>query len=119
MEDLYTGEMHPKRRGKLLPLPGHIGRKANWAAGRRVGETGNCQRHALLTQHELVQILIASCATPEEMVEKYDEVMVAVEQYTRECDRFCSGDQAEIAFRRIQLFDVFSPFVVGLVRGGH
>ena len=118
MEDIYDRRDAPEeaRKTVAITLATSVGKRT----GRPVVEWARraiAQRGAF-AEHELVQILIASCTTPEEMVEKYDQVMVAVEQYTRECDRFCSGDQAEIAFRRIQLFDVFSPFVVGLVRGG-
>lgn len=73
----------------------------------------------LLTQHEPVQMLIAACATPEEMTRNYDDIIAAIQQYTSSCDKHLSYDRAEIAFRRIQLFDLLIPFVVGLLSEGH
>jgi hypothetical protein len=120
MAELYDRPGAPEEARKLVAiiLATSVGDRAGqprveWA--RRA----LAQHDALLTQHEPVQMLVASCATPGEMVEKYDEVMAAVERYTRNCDDHRSGDRVEIAFRRIQLFDVFVPFVLGLVRGGH
>ena len=120
MAELYDRPGVPEEARKLvaITLATSVGARTGqprveWAR-RALAEQG-----AQLIQHEPVQMLVASCATPEEMAEKYEEVMAAVERYTRDCDDHCSGDRAEIAFRRIQLFDVFIPFVVGLVRGGH
>lgn len=120
MAELYDRPGAPEEARKLVAIAlatsvgGRAGQpRVEWA--RRALS----QHDELLTQHEPVQMLVASCTTPEEMAEKYDEVMAAVERYTRNCDDHRSGDRVNIAFRRIQLFDVFAPFVVGLVRGGH
>ena len=120
MVELYDRHGAPEQARKLVAITlatsvgGRTGQpRVEWA--RRALD----QHGALLTQHEPVQMLIASCASPEEMAAKYDEVMNAVERYASDSDDYCSGDRAEITFQRIQLFDVFTPFVVGLVRGGH
>jgi hypothetical protein len=118
--DLYSRPGTPEEARKLVAvtLATSVGERTGqprveWARRAITGHT------SLLVQHEPVQMLIASCATPAEMAEKYDEVIAAIERYTADCDDHCNGDPAEIAFRRIQLFDLFIPFVVGLVRGGH
>ncbi len=120
MIDLYGRPGAPEEAKKLvaITLATSVGERTGqprveWAR-RAVAEHG-----PLLVQHEPVQMLIASCATPAEMAGKYDAVIAAVERYTADCDDHCKGDPAEIAFHRIQLFDLFIPFVVGLVRGGH
>jgi len=120
MAELYDRQDVPEEARKLVALT------LATSVGDRTGQPrvewarrALAQHGALLTQHEPVQMLVASCATPEEMAEKYDQVIAAVDRYTRDSDDHCSGDRAEIAFRRIQLFDVFIPFIVGIVRGGH
>ncbi|MBK1632946.1 hypothetical protein CKO31_19765 [Thiohalocapsa halophila] len=120
MAELHGRSGAPEEARKIvaMTLATSVGDRAGqprveWAR-RALTEHG-----ALLTQHERLQMLVASCTTPDEMAEKYDEVMAAVEQYTSDCDDCLSGDRVDIAFRRIQLFDAFAPFVVGLVRGGH
>lgn len=120
MVGLYSRSGAPEEARKLVAttlatsVAARIGQSSVEWAKRALTQHG-----ALLIQHEPVQIMIASCTTPEEMAEKYDEVMAAVECYTSSCDNQRSGDAIEIAFRRIQLFGVFAPFIVGLVSIGH
>ena len=120
MVDLYDRADSPDEARKLvaITLATVVGEQtghscAKWAL-RALSEHG-----ALLVQHEPLQMLVASCVTAKDVEDKYDEVIAAIDRFTLECDAYCAGDPVEIAFRRIQLFQVIAPFIAGLMRGGH
>jgi hypothetical protein len=120
MVDFYDRPEAPEEARKLVAL------SLATSVGQRTGQPrvewarrAISQHVAQLTQHEPVQMLVASCSTAEEMAARYEEVIAAIERYANESDGHYSGDRTKIAFRRIQLFDVIAPFIVGLARGGH
>jgi len=71
-----------------------------------------------LAPHEVVHMLAASCATPQEIVDRSGELLAAIEESARRTAIDCGGDVPGIEFRHTQLFETISPTIRELLSIG-
>src|SRR5262249_53486074 len=69
-------------------------------------------------QHDHVQYLIASCATPDERDAQHAEILAQVERFATESAAQFDGDRAAICFRELQLFHIITPHLRHLLERG-
>ena len=70
---------------------------------------------AELTIHEECQMLGHACATPEDLMRRFEELLSAYERFSIELSDNYGDDQAGATFRRAQLFDIIAPSLVVLM----
>jgi hypothetical protein len=65
----------------------------------------------LMAPSEIVHMIAASCATPEESVERFCELLGSFEECARRTAEDCGGRQSEIEYRQAQLYESIAPTV--------
>jgi hypothetical protein len=87
------------------------------SAGWAVRTFAECQSE--LVQHEEFQLRVHSCATPNDVLARFSELLSSAERLAQQLAADYGPDPAAVAFRRSQLFDIVAPPVRSLVSLGH